>query len=167
MTYLGKFACVYTQNYNRNWGYSNTKKYIFLKNCPERLFFAIDKGKDGYKIVNYPITNKVVVELYKAGDRGLTPINEKFTKTEIYLDMIRFINHTKRDKYFWGYEYKDYSTKSTYDLLPKQYSEDALYITDTKTDWKNKALEFANKNLIINGDISTTMELAREKYNKR
>jgi len=169
MTYLGKFFVVYTKDYQR-WGYHDRRKFPYISNAPERAFFAIRKDNGKIKIVNYPITNKKITELYKAEDRGLEACDVEFTSMSVNLDMIRYVNHNRKNaKYYSGYEFTEEAIErlTNYDKVTEG-AERAIFITDFKKDFKTRAMEYYATNLKqLTETLFETEQLAQDEYSRK
>jgi hypothetical protein len=170
MTYLGRFFVVNTKLYNR-YAYGNDRKFGYIDSAPERAFFSVeDASKKGkYKIINYPITNKTVAEMYKSSDKGGEAFNELFTNVDKNLDMIRYIEHNSAgQRYYWGWQF----TESVKDTMPKfdfiiEGGCHSIYIGKTKTNINVEALEYAKKYLEApNYEMHPTKDKAQSAYNK-
>lgn len=68
MVFLGRFrSAVEQQKYVR--GYGHNYSYV-VDEAPEHAFFAYPQNDGSYNVESYPMTNKKIVELYKAEDKG-------------------------------------------------------------------------------------------------
>ena len=141
MVFLGRFfvaECVNKGAYSYRG--SDGKSRYYIDKTPERAFFAIDDGSGKYSIKEYPITNKIVAELYKEG------INDAlFTNQTINLDMIRYAAYHNKDTYYW--QYITFNTKPTFDFIKNHRRGFGLYVDTVKKDIRTKAIAYAKENL--------------------
>lgn len=172
MTYLGRFFAVNTNMFNRYYSYRNERKFGYIDNAPERAFFAIeDSSKKGkYKIVNYPITNKVVAELYKVGDKGGESFNSLFTDLDKNLDIIRyFVHYSEQRRYDWCWYFTDGAKEilPKFDFIINGGGGHSIFIGKTRTNINVDALDYAKKYLEApNYEMYLTKSEAQSAYNR-
>ena len=71
MIFLGRFRPVTErQNYNYNWRRSERQYEYIVDEAPEHALFAYPQKDGSYNVESYPLTNKKIVEVYKAEDKG-------------------------------------------------------------------------------------------------
>lgn len=94
MVYLGTFGVAnlserYLYNYSN---YSNGYNCHYIDQTPERAFFAYEQKDGKYNVKAYPLTNKIVKELYGAADKGRgNSLDPAFTSEDENLKMINYL----------------------------------------------------------------------------
>ena len=154
MAYLGKFTQVqfeikYIYNYHV---IGDSYKYVVFENAPERLFFAYKQGST-YNITSYAITNKHVVELYLAKDKGKSfDDGDKFKDLEANQKIIMYAAHssvyqkeTKKDALLEYLKTEDISSIGSFSDAALKYNvfKRMCYITsEPKETIVDNAVEF-------------------------
>jgi hypothetical protein len=71
MIFLGRFRyATERQKYVYNRGRGTNYEFVVDDEAPEHAFFAYPQTDGGYNVESYPMTNKKIVELYRAEDKG-------------------------------------------------------------------------------------------------
>lgn len=91
MWYLGTFA---TLRANQKYDYTTSSYESFFKDTVQRAYFAY-KDTDGYRIKEYPLTHKVVVELYELQN---DESSEKFHDMHKNLEFILGVTNFHRER---------------------------------------------------------------------
>jgi hypothetical protein len=70
MIFIGRFRyATERQKYVYGRGYGSNYQYV-VDEAPEHAFFAYPQANGGYNIESYPMSNKKIIELYRAEDKG-------------------------------------------------------------------------------------------------
>ena len=181
MVYLGTFS-VANMSTKHNYGYGYSRSAIYYKyidETPERAFFAYEMPNGEYKISDYPLSNKVVKEVYRCDDKGTARTNPLFLNEDDNMQHIRNIMYTtkysntkypleKRDEI--AEMYKESGVKFTNDSWIRY-----AHIQKGKTDIRKNAVEFIKEHLDVQiysgknedkGNIFETYEEMSGQYNK-
>lgn len=100
MIFLGRFRYA-TRRQKRNYGYGRNEYQYIVDEAPEHAFFAYpNKSGTGYNVESYPLTNKKIVELYRAEDKGKSFEENRFSDLETNKLFLRAVlNDTKIKNY--------------------------------------------------------------------
>jgi len=96
MVYLGRWksvGCYERYQYGR--GYSRGGYEFEVESASDQVFFAYPQKNGNYHVEGYPISNKKVVELYRAEDKGKSFEETRFNDLEENRKMIIDIAHQK------------------------------------------------------------------------
>jgi hypothetical protein len=70
MIFLGRFRTA-EQTSRYVYSYNSLSSYeYFVEEAPEHAYFAYPQANGKYNVESYPLTNKKIVELYRAADKG-------------------------------------------------------------------------------------------------
>ncbi len=98
MIYMGKFVqASFKRPYNYGYRNHTTERRGYIESTPERYYFAYPQPNGTYTIKDYPLTNKTVVELYKASDKGKSVEETRFNDYETNHQMILYMNFSMTD----------------------------------------------------------------------
>jgi len=90
MVFMGIFNVAdisYDGNYSSYYSWNrNSKKAYYIESTPERAFFAYPQPDGSYSIQSYPISNKVVKEVYRVKSN---PIDELFTNESDNMNLLQ------------------------------------------------------------------------------
>lgn len=156
MVYLGTFAVANLETKTRyNYGYSrNSTTYMCIGDTPERAFFAYEIPDDTYKLSDYPLSNKVVKEVYRCDekDRG-NRLDPRLSDESQNLEFIRDVMYTTR------YSTVKYPEARRNEIAEKHSEKGIKFSTDSwiryahvqksKTDIRKNAIEFVKANLRV------------------
>ncbi len=78
MIFLGRFR---SATERQKYVYSSGYQYV-IEEAPEHAFFAYPQRDGSYNIESYPMTNKKIVELYRAEDKGKSFEETRFSDYE-------------------------------------------------------------------------------------
>jgi hypothetical protein len=82
MIFLGRFrSAIERQKYLYNRGTGSGYQYV-VDEAPEHAFFAYPQRDGSYNVESYPMTNKKIVELYRAEDKGKSFEETRFSDYE-------------------------------------------------------------------------------------
>ena len=82
MIFLGRFRhAIEREKYVYNRGTGSRYQYV-VDEAPEHAFFAYPQRDGSYNVESYPMTNKKIVELYRAEDKGKSFEETRFSDYE-------------------------------------------------------------------------------------
>jgi hypothetical protein len=148
MIYMGKFVPV---KFKRPYGYSysNSERRAYIESAPERYYFAYPQPDGTYTIKDYPLTNKTVVELYMASDKGKKIEETRFNDYDTNYRMImhNLFNKTDYQKKHKCTDYlylEDEDPTNAFDFInkPNYGNHQIAYVGTSKEGILDKAVEF-------------------------
>lgn len=108
MIFLGIFHESTLQLKHNMWGYSHSKKrWIYPGNSIKRAFFLFENDKGGYNLRAYPLSNKIVKEVFKV-DKD--PVALDFRNEEKNIDLIMKSVYLNRSSDYKRYNYLEVSS---------------------------------------------------------
>lgn len=101
MIFLGRFRyATERQKYVYNRGRGTNYEFVVDDEAPEHAFFAYPQTDGGYNVESYPLTNKKIVEVYKAEDKGKSFEESCFNDYETNKKLIQqFFDDPKNQSY--------------------------------------------------------------------
>jgi len=150
MVYLGKFIPVnFARPYNYGYRNQNQERKAYIESTPERYYFAYPQPNGTYTIKDYPLTNKTVVELYMASDKGKSIEETRFNDYETNHQMILFEQFTMTD-YQKKNKTSDYLYSENEEMIksfdfinkPSYGNYEIAYVGTSKEGLLDKAVEF-------------------------
>jgi hypothetical protein len=150
MIFMGKFIPVnFTRPYHYGYRNHNQERRSYIESTPERYYFAYPQPNGTYTIKDYPVTNKTVVELYMASDKGKnfeeTRFNDYDTNHQMILhEQFTMTNYQKEKKCTDYLHTENEDTIESFDFINKpSYGNYTLaYVGTTKEGLLDKAIEF-------------------------
>jgi hypothetical protein len=149
MIYLGRFRlATKTQKYQYGRAYSYSGRYVdMVEEAPEHALFAYPQPNGKYNVVSYPLTNKHIVELYRASDKGKAFEENRFNDLEENKRLLQEIFSSKENQ-----SYKETFQTETNPIQKAgthghAYSYSHVYVADgslKKSEVVEKAKKFFN-----------------------
>jgi hypothetical protein len=161
MVFLGIFN-VAQISYEYNYGYrygNNHQKAYYINNTPERAFFAYPQANGSYSIQSYPISNKVVKEVYRVKNN---PIDGLFLNEKDNMDFLQ-ARATVNSYYITAMtELPEPERFKPHLIKTETYSSDIYYQKGSKDIRENAVMWAFEKYNINNGKLFKTRQ---EAYN--
>jgi len=99
MIYLGRFRLASKiEKWRYGGGYHNSGYVHTVEEAPEHALFAYPQPNGKYNAVSYPLTNKQIVELYRAEDKGKAFEENRFNDLEENKRMLQEVFSSKENQ---------------------------------------------------------------------
>jgi hypothetical protein len=149
MIYLGKFTEVSINSKSYYYGYNSRDgvRNCYIKANPERYYFAYPQLDGTYVIEGYPLTNKKVVEVFMAKDRGKAFSEDRFNdydKNHEILLSYYFSPNKRKDS---GFTCKVENLIKNFDFIKYKeygYGWQTIYISKNKKSSIDEGVEYFN-----------------------
>jgi len=144
MIFLGRFRyATERQKYVYNRGYGSNYQYV-VDEAPEHAFFAYPQTNGGYNVESYPMTNKKIVELYRAEDKGKSFEETTFNDFETNKKLLQSVLDDPKIQNYNDRSHIEGNPIRTIRLGGSHYYYYLTYLADGKLK-KDKAIEEAKK----------------------
>ena len=140
MIFLGRFR--YATEKTKYYGRSNREFVVDV--APEHAFFAYPQTNGSYNVESYPMTNKKIVELYRAEDKEKSFDETRFNDFETNKDLLQSVLDDPKIKNYNDRSHIEGNPIRTIRLNGSHYYYYLTYLADGKLK-KDKAIEEAKK----------------------
>jgi hypothetical protein len=140
MIFLGIFNVAnlsYKSGYSYSHRYSDNRKTYYIDSTPERAYFAYPQANGSYVIKSYPVTNKVVKEVYRVKEN---PTSELFSNESRNIELLQ-ARFTNNNSYIRATKNLPYPERFKLHLIIIEYSS-GFYVQKNKNQIKENALSW-------------------------
>jgi len=147
MIFLGRFRyAVESQKYRYGKGYD-----FIVDEAPEHAFFAYPQKDGGYNVESYPMSNKKIVELYRAEDKGKSFNETAFNDYETNKKLLQTVLEDPKIKNYNDRSHIEGNPIRTIRLAGNHYYYYLTYLADGKLK-RDKVIEDA-KEYFLNPEL--------------
>ena len=140
MIFLGRFRYATER---QHYVYGRGHQYV-VDEAPEHAFFAYPQANGGYNIESYPMSNKKIIELYRAEDKGKSFEETAFNDFETNKKLLQAVLDDPMIKQYNDRSHIEGNPIRTIRLGGYHYYYYLTYLADGKLK-KDKAIEEAKK----------------------